>query len=94
MQNGGKAQLSHAPSGSGERTRWQHFNKLIRGIYAPKRHPHDLATVETELLSRARCEGHACKNLNPILGSDGEHVNTKGARPAAKKTLGFTAKLP
>ena len=85
--------MSQAPSGSGERARWQHFNKLARGIHAPKQHTYDLARVETECLSPALHEGDTCDMLNPILGSDGERVKTKGVHPAAKKTLGFTAKL-
>lgn len=98
VQGGVKALVKRAigriPSGYVENVRRQQFNRIIREKYANQNLLFDLAKFESEGSTHFQYQGSTFETLNPVLTSDGGHLNSRGELLVATKLLIFIANLP
>ena len=98
VQHGPKAWIKYltgqTPSGYIENYRRHQFNDILRNVYSRQGRLFDLAKIEAEGNSKYQYQGHPLEILNPVISSDGGHLNSLGERLVAARMLKFIATLP
>ncbi|MBV5268211.1 MAG: SGNH/GDSL hydrolase family protein [Burkholderiaceae bacterium] len=97
VQSGPKAwikKLLGRSNGLAENFRRQEFNNILRSSYDSKGRLFDLAKLEAEGAGNYTFEGQPVDVLNPVITSDGGHLNDRGAQTVAAALLKLIAGLP
>ncbi len=92
VQSGPKAwikKLLGRSNGLAENFRRQEFNNILRSSYESKGRLFDLAKLEAEGAGNYAFEGQPVDVLNPVITSDGGHLNDRGAQTVAAALLKF-----
>lgn len=89
-----KKLLGRTPDGLVANARRTEFNELLRARYAARGRLFDLARCEAETAPPQRYEGRPVETLDPVLTTDGGHLNALGARRVATQFVKFLAALP
>lgn len=97
VQSGPKAwikKLLGRSNGLTENFRRQEFNNILRSSYGSKGRLFDLAQAEAKGADNYTYEEQPVEVLNPVITSDGGHLNDRGAQSIAAALLKFIVGLP
>lgn len=98
LQTGPKAWLKRlagkAPSGYGENYRRMEFNNILRSKFKNEGQLFDLAKFESEGVNKYQYNGQLVEAMNPVMASDGGHLNQLGQEYIAAKLIKHVVSLP